>query len=376
MGGVLRSVRKSQRMRWGRWRGRRLNYKKGWRSRQKLLIIESDDWAAEHIPGPEAVRQMERAGLGLPDLYYNYDGLEKPEDIDRLCEILSKYKDSKGKPAVITANFIMSNPDFDAVRQTDFRSFKAKPIDLGWNHEEDSEALWWSYRRAIQQGLIVPQLHGLWHFCPDEWLERLRRHDLASLKAFGLKMVGEKLISNGIGIQSMAPIYHTSQESIQRLVKEGIGIFKQIFNMDSLTTIAPCYAWKSPETEQALLSEGILAMQGKEYQYLPGGSIKPHFLGELGSGGMLYMVRTCRLEPISAGTSVDECFAQICDAFARNIPAVLCSHRINYTSRVDAKIRDKGLTVLDGVLKRVIQAYPNVEFLSSDKLALRILQKS
>lgn len=341
-----------------------------------MLVIESDDWGTEHMPGPDALANMEQTGAAFESSYLNYDGLEKPEDIDRLCDVLSNYQDANGSPAVMTTNFVMANPDFEAIEQSGYSVFKAKPIDTGFNHEADRDRLWSSYRRGIENGVLVPQLHGWLHFCPDEWLIRLRRHDPASLKAFELKMVGENLSSNDLGIQSMAPIYHTSQESIQHLVKEGVSIFKEIFNMNSLTTIAPCYAWKSPETEQVLLSEGILAMQGREYQYLPGGKIKPHYLGEHGPAGMLYMVRTCRLEPISAGTSVDECFEQIRDAFDRNIPAVLCSHRVNYTSRVDVRVRDKGLAVLDGVLKRVIQAYPNVEFLSSDKLALRILQES
>ena len=379
--GVIRRVCESIRMRWRMkcWygpRGRLLNYWKSWRTDRPILVIESDDWGAEHIPGPDAVRTAEIEKISFSGSHSSFDGLETADDVDRLCDVLSAHRNADGDSAVLTANFVMANPDFEAVKQSGYSVFKARTIDKGFNHEADGTRLWKSYRNGIESGLLVPQFHGLLHFCPDEWLERLRQGDAGTLKAFDLQMVGEDLTSSGIGIQSMAPIYYTSAESIQHFVKEGVKIFKQIFNMNSLTTIAPCYAWKSPETEQALLPEGILAMQGKEYQCLPNGSTRLHYLGQLGPGGILYMVRSCKLEPLAAGTSVDKCFTQVRNAFARNIPAVLCSHRFNYTSRVDTKVRDKGLAVLDGVLKRVTQVYPNVEFLSSDKLALRILKES
>ena len=368
------SMRARWRKSWYGWRSRSLNYKKGWRSKQPILVIESDDWGAEHVPGADALEEMKKGTSAFESCYLNYDGLERPEDIERLCEVLRTYRDANGRPAVMTMNFVMANPDFKAVEQSGYSVFRAKTIDEGFNHEPEGDRLRKSYRRGIEGGMLVPQLHGQLHFCPDDWLERLRQGEAGTLKAFKLRMVGENSNANGIGIQSMAPIYHTSKESIRHLVEEGVRTFRQVFNMSSLTTIAPCYAWRTPETEQALLSNGVLAMQGREYQCLPNGSVKPHYSGELGPGGILYMIRTCRLEPISARTSVDECFAQIRDAFARRVPAVLSSHRVNYTSRVDRSIRDKGLATLNGVLKRVTQAYPDVEFLSSDKLALRILQ--
>ena len=67
---------------------------------------------------------------------------------------------------------------------------------------------------------------------------------------------------------------------------------------------------------------------------------------------------------------------QICRAFSYKMPAVVCSHRLNYTSRVSDSIRDKGLTVLAGVLEKVLHKFPEAEFLSSDKLASRILSET
>lgn len=375
LAGTVRRIGKSSRMRWYRWRGQRLNYRLGWRTKRPILVIESDDWGAEHIPGPDAIKQMEGTDFLPWDSLSVFDGLETADDVDRLCNVLNSHKDGDGNPAVMTANFIMANPDYVAIRESNYSSFTAKPIYSGWNHEPDAKTMLQKYREGIKCGVIVPQLHGTLHFSPDEWLLRLRQGDSTALKAFDLQMIGEKEVDVGIGTQSMGPIYYADSEVIQQRVTEGIKIFKRTFRQDSITTIAPCYGWRSDETEQALLACGIRAMQGKEYQYLPDGSVRPHYIGQRGPGGILYMVRNCVLEPISAGTTVDKCMAQICEAFSQNRPAVLCSHRVNYTSRVDVRVRDKGLAVLDGVLKQVKEKFGDVEFLSSDKLALRILSE-
>ena len=373
--GVIRRFGKSQRLQWYRWRGQRLNYRLGWRTKRPILVIESDDWGSEHIPGPKAIEKMKEMGLFLSDSHGMFDSLETADDIDKLCDILNSHKDGDGNPAVMTANFIMANPDYVAIRESNYSSFKAKPIYSGWNHEPDAKTMLQKYREGINCGVIVPQLHGMLHFCPDVWMENLCRGDPETLKAFDLQMIGEKEDASGIGIQSMSPIYHESGQAIRQLVREGIETFRSCFNIDSFTTIAPCYCWRSDETEQALLACGIRVMQGKEYQYLPDGSVRPHYIGQRGPGGILYMVRNCVLEPISAGTTVEQCISQIEWAFQHSLPAVLCSHRTNYTSRVATEVRDKGLAVLDGVLKQVKEKFGDVEFLSSDKLALRILSE-
>ena len=374
--GIFRRLRKSGRMRWHRWRGRRLSQKRGWRTKQPVLVIEADDWGAEHMSGPDASREMKRAGLAGVDACYSFDGLERPEDVDRLCEVLSAHRDADGTPAVMTVNFVVANPDYAVIEACGYEGFHSRPIDRGWNHEADSAGLWRSYRRAMDCGVFVPQLHGYLHFDPDEWLGRLREGDPATLKAFELRMIGEMEDADGVGIESMAPIYYGTAQETQRFVVKGLEVFERAFGRDSLTTIAPCYAWRSPETEEILLTHGIRCMQGKEFQYLPGGVPKLHYVGERGDSGMLYLTRTCLLEPIASGTTVEQCVTEIVNAFSLDLPAILCSHRINYTSRVAAHVRDKGLAVLDGVLKQVTSRFPNVEFLSSDQLASRIMEQT
>lgn len=352
-----------------------MNRRLGWRSKHPILVIESDDWGAEHIPGPEISKN-------LPENYLpghshsNLDGLERPEDIDKLCDALNLHKDKFGNAAVLTANFVMTNPDFSAIRENEFSLYVAKSISYGWNHEQDTEGMWKCYRRAIKDNLFVPQLHGERHFCPSKWLHRLRQKDWAALRAFECLMVGGEEDESGIGLQSMSPIYHAEENAIQRLVADGAETFRNVFGKNSFTTIAPCYGWRSPETEKALLKQQIRAMQGREYQHLPGGRMRVHYLGQRDKTGMIYLTRNCHLEPIPKGTSVRRCMREIEQAFGQGLPAVVCSHRINFTSRVAASVRDKGLAQLNAVLSEVTKRFPDVEFLSSEQLASRIMAEN
>lgn len=45
--------------------------------------------------------------------YESNDCLESGEDLSRLLEVLIKFKDECGNNPIITANFVMSNPDFE-----------------------------------------------------------------------------------------------------------------------------------------------------------------------------------------------------------------------------------------------------------------------
>ena len=359
-------------LRWYRFFGKRLNYVRGWHTTRPMLVIESDDWGAEHIRSAEALWEILGREARFSDESSFSDGLERPGDVDRLCDVLSSFRDSEGRNAVLTANFVMANPDFKAVKESGFRDFRYRPIQSGFNHEEEPDGLWKAYRAAIENDVMVPQFHGLLHFSPAEWLSRLQRGDSATLKAFELEMIGEGPDSIGIGLTSMAPIYHGSEEAIEEQVRAGTELFRRTFGMESITTIAPCYGWRSPETENALLRHGVRAMQGRPYQYLPDGRMRMHYTGQHGYGGMVYMVRNCLLEQINGTSTIAQCKSEIAEAFAHRVPAIVCSHRMNYTSRVSTKTRDNGLKSLEEVLQFVLSKYPDAEFAGSDALSMAL----
>jgi hypothetical protein len=371
---IIKKVRhgdigKSLKLRWDRYYGRKLNYFHGWRTKQKLLVIESDDWGCEHIRSTESIKMIEQgtANIGTS----TFDSLETPRDVQRLCDVLCSVTDQNNNNAIATLNFVMANANFEAVKNNGFSEMKLKTIDQGWNHEPNADFLWSAYRAGINKKLLVPQLHGITHFNTEDGLELLKKGDEQTIKAFDLLMIGEGQEKTGIGLKSMSPIYFGSDKVIERKVEMGLSEFKRIFGVESKTSIAPCYGWSSPQTENAMAKHGVIAMQGREYQHLPNGKTSLHFMGQR-KYNIIYMVRNCFFEPFADGTTADECVEQIRWQFDHDFPAVISTHRINYTSRISEKAADTGLKVLSQVLKKIKILYPQVEFCSSETLAMLI----
>ena len=44
---------------------------RGWKTRRKLLVIESDDWGAIRMPGPEAWARLLKAGIRVDRSRYD-----------------------------------------------------------------------------------------------------------------------------------------------------------------------------------------------------------------------------------------------------------------------------------------------------------------
>ena len=55
-----------------------------------------------------------------------------------------------------------------------------------------------------------------------------------------------------------------------------------------------------------------------------------------------------------------------------NRPAIISSHRVNYVGFLDERNRDKNLKLLKTLLDKILNKWPDVEFLSSDEMGLII----
>ena len=91
-----------------------------------------------------------------------------------------------------------------------------------------------------------------------------------------------------------------------------------------------------------------------------------------------YTVRNCLFEPTLFGAegSIDSCVQQISSAFRWGQPAIISSHRVNYMSRIDENNRNVNLKLLDELLSRIQQYWPDSVFLSSDQIAEKYEEKN
>lgn len=345
----------------------------GHKVREKLVLIESDDWGAIRTPSAAVVDDFKKRGLGIAQSIYSNDALESSEDLQMLFEVLSKYKGSDGKPAKMTANAIMANPDFEQIKASDFTEFhyeKCTETFQKYPQHSQNLALWLQGKR---EGIFQPQYHGREHLNYKRWLRVLQQKNPEALYCFD-----RQATYSGFNDYSFMEAYDWDTPADiaeqKQVIADGLHIFKEIIGESSKSFIAPCYNWDT-EIESTLAAHGVQWIQGMRSQLVPTGKFNcytpiRHSFGQTNNLGLRYNVRNCLFEPSMVPNRdwVNSCLAQMASAFHWNKPAVICTHRINFIGYINPENRARGLSDLNTLLAAMLKKWPDIRFISTDEL--------
>lgn len=346
----------------------------GFRTKRKIVVIESDDWGSIRMPSQEVYSNFISRGFDISGSDYNrLDTIESSEDLIQLFDVLNSHKDIYGNNAVITANCVVGNPDFEKIRESGFNEYYYESVLETLKKQpgrENVETLW---KEGLTSGIFHPQFHGREHVNVIRWMEALRKKTSEIMFTFE----NETTFSGNGDYNFMEVLDYNSPEDLKVMkqsLKEGLDIFEQIFGYRSKSFIPPCYTWDS-NIEHTLAENGVKYIQGLSVQSVPTGSFgnykrKYHYLGQRNKFGQYYLVRNAFFEPSLSGRTdvVGECLRRINIAFKWNKPAIISSHRINFIGSLVETNRIRNLKLLDVLLSKIIKQWPNVEFMSSDKL--------
>ncbi len=339
----------------------------------KYLIIESDDWGTIRTPSKDALKQFEKAGLDLSRSVYKNDALESMSDLEDLFNVLLKFKDIKGNHPCFTANTIVANPDFERIEESGFKNYFFEPYTRTIERYPEHKEVHNLHLKGKELGVFIPQFHGREHLNYKRWFKVLQEGNERALLCFK-----QGATYSGEGDYSFMEAYDwdakTDIEEHKQVIADGLKMFDQLFGFKSKSFIAPCYNWDS-EVESTLASNGVEVIQGLRSQLAPTGKFDvynriPHSFGEVNENGLFFNIRNAFLEPslIPNKDWVDSCLAQIRMAFLFNKPAVISSHRINYIGYIDPKNKFNGLKILESILSKVLRKWPDVQFISTDKI--------
>lgn len=358
----------------------------GWRTTRKIVVIESDDWGSVRMSSKEAYNYLLTKGIPVDNCPYNrYDALECNEDLEELFNVLGSVKDSKGNPALLTANAVMANPDFDKIRESDFQKYYYEPFTKTLERYPAHDHVYALYHKGINDKLFIPQFHGREHVNVARWMQALQVGDDTALTAFKWKMfslhTGINSGCRGEYLDAFAVENLEEQLHLRAIVAEGLTLFNDLIGYKSRTCIAPCYAWNS-DIEQTLFEHDVQAMQGVLIQKVSlfgmNGSYKRryHYTGQRNHLSQSYVVRNCFFEPsLTIGLDpVPNCLIRIRAAFAWHKPAIISTHRLNFMGLLNSSNREKNLNHFKKLLIAITKHWPDVEFLSSDQLADLILE--
>ena len=446
---------------------------RGWSSKEKLLVIQSDDWGADRNAHPEGLEALRALGVRVDACHYMlYDGLALDEDLEGLFGVMEEFRDRDGNPPVMTANVLMANPDFERIRAGGAESGGAESggAESGGVEQDGAEhggfqeyfsigleetferkrverdgyrqglSLW---REGMDAGVFFPQLHGMEHVQVPRWMRLLQDGAGSSAvgKVFrtafdaGIYGVSRSTLEGIAGKNSQikpksvqAALEVDSAEDkavVMDRISQAPAEFRRVFGYSSASFIAPNYTW-FPEVESMLVQEGVRFMQGATRQWIVGGGsgssgpgsggsgsngpgsgdsgnagfgiqVERRFMGERYASGLVGQIRNVHFEPTewwyqhawknSSGSigsfpigsypvdsdSVKRALHQIRTAFLWRKPAVMSTHRVNYSGVMDPALRDWNLAQLRTLLEHILYLWPDVKFVTSEELGNRML---
>ena len=358
----------------------------GWRTNRKIVVIESDDWGSIRMPSREVYERLLKAGIRVDNCHYcSNDSIASEEDLSLLFDVLHSVKDKNGNPAVITANAIVANPDFEKIRDSGFAHYYFKRITEEIPRIAGCEKSLGMWKEGQRSGCFQLQSHGREHLNVARWMHYLNGDYPETRLAFNLGVYGLSTVITSEKRKSFLPAFDftNKEEEIQanKIAAEGLRIFEEIFGYKSESFIAPNYVW-GKSLEKTLAENGVKYLQGQMravYRNADGeqNKIRMRKQGGVSEMGLINLGRNALFEPSENQNKdwISECLLDVSISFRWQKPAIISSHRVNYISAINPRNRDNGLTLLSQLLKQIVQRWPDVEFMSSDKLG-QLIQHS
>jgi hypothetical protein len=343
---------------------------------KKQIIFLSDDWGSVGIRSKADQEALVHKGYQINNRFELYDSLETTEDLELLFEVLTKYKDHKGKYPVITAVTNTGNPDFKIIKASGFQNYAYETIHHTYQRYEESEKVLELIKTGILEKIFIPQSHGREHLQVNWWMKELKKDTTYARKFFENEfyLLNPKFISQpkrGRGFSSAFDVWSQEDLEIQKvIIQTGLNDFEKLFGYHSKIFTPPAIFY-NPSIEKQLACEGIEWLDVGRYFKIPkvGGDEKwqLNYLGRKKKSGLKVLVRNGMFESNISDTDngVNRALYDIENAFKAKQPALLSNHRASFVGRLDENNRAKGLKALDELLRKVLTKWPDVEFVSA-----------
>ncbi len=353
----------------------------GWSTREKIIVIESDDWGSIRMSSRKNRDNLIGSGFDFTDQSFNqYDALESNNDMTALFDILQKHKDSTGRPPVFTAASIIANPDFEKIKAANYKHYHYEPFTETLRKYPEHDQVFDLYKQGISNRLFYPVFHGREHLNVQRWMRALQSGNKAVLTAFGhdvtcihlgpdKEFLGDFQAAFDLDSPDDLSYQHT-------VIRDGLALFEQIHGYRAAYFVPPNGPFNNTLSE-TLAEEKINFMLGERIQKEPLGNqqYKKHFhyIGMTNHCGQVYITRNAAFEPSISGNEqhtdpIGNCLKQIAIAFRWGKPAVISSHRVNYIGFIEEKNRKRNLKLLDSLLLEIMKRWPEVEFMTSVEL--------
>lgn len=353
----------------------------GWKTKRKIVVISVDDYGNVRLDSREARSSMDAAGLKILNRFDAYDTLETREDLEMLYETLLSVQDKNNRNAVFTPFALPCNIDFEMLEKDCYEKYKYELLPVTYDKLETKDnnayrGTWKLWQEGIDKGIMRPQFHGREHLNIKVFNEKLRNRDFELLTS--LKNRSYTSISNSeyptIGYTASFEFWNFEEnEDFKNIIIDGLNQFKKVYGYRAVHFNAPG-GREHPIIHKYMQSAGIKYLDTPlikhEHQGLGNFKKIVNYTGKNNRLGMKYQVRNVVFEPThdSGLNWVEYSLKQIETAFRWNRPAIISSHRVNFCGHINPNNRKNGILALRELLWKIVQRWPDVEFMSSEEL--------
>ena len=215
----------------------------GWRTRRKIVIIESDDWGSIRMPSKEIYKKLLDDGFHVDRCPFSmYDSLERSEDLSVLFDVLLSVRDKNGKPAVVTANSVVANPDFERIKNSGFTEYYYEEVTNTFKKYKGCENSLGVLKQGINSMVWHPQFHGREHLNVIRWMKALQQKDDVTMLSFNQQHFGlSDKVTPKLKVRYMDALGNVGEASLEeegKVLEEGTRLFEKLYG-GKFTHICP-----------------------------------------------------------------------------------------------------------------------------------------
>lgn len=358
----------------------------GWKTKQKYLVIESDDWGAIRMPSREVYNTFIKNNIPVDKFSFDKnDSLESEKDLGELFKTLQKFNDTEGNPAVLTAYHVVANPNFEKIEECNREEYHYETILETYARHSHTQKVPELIKEGMNKGVYMPQYHGREHIHVKRYMEAINSDSEKEQIAFENRAIvsskSKKCLKPYKSDYFKGFAYNDSTEfkDLENIHRDGLRIFKEIFGMPSVTFVAQGTVW-GDHLLPMLKEEGVQLVFGQQSIPIENGKMKQVHKnwGSKNKLGQIHWRRNCMFEPARNQNFdwVGKCLAEIEIAFRWGKPAVISSHRENFIGSIFEDNRVQSLDKLEQLLETVLKRWPDVKFISSAQLSEILISKT
>lgn len=348
----------------------------GWRTERKLIVFSVDDYGNVRVHSKEAREKLNKAGLKIVSRFDQFDSLENSLDLEYLFETLTSVKDKNGNYSIFTPFALPCNINFEEMRSNGFTEYVYEPLYETLQKINGYEGVYSLILEGIKKKIFLPQFHGREHFNLKVFNEKLIRRDKELLTALNNNSC-TSISNSGYSTISFTAAYEfdnfKENNTFDSINRDGLYWFENVYGYRAVHFNAPGGS-EHPIIHKTMAQNGIkyydTAFLKNEHQGSGKYVKRFNYNGKKHQHG-IYMVRNCVFEPTKNQNIdwVSYTLKQIETAFRWHKPAIISSHRVNFCGHIDPQNRATGIKALRELLRKIVERWPDVEFISADKLA-------